>query len=191
MFCSFQREKLPGLDNGGVSLSSLSPSRGQPTASFAGAQAKRSRAAPTSLSQCEDCCVCLDRVGHAHGLSISSPEAAAVPVKLQGRFPKEAFGLSLDRSASPRLAAALLGCHQAAMVVASILETKEQFMSDTINNETAGSKSPTHIAYHVHQRDGGKPVWTRIGVAWAHAGSTGLNLQLDRITLRVAPEKKD
>jgi hypothetical protein len=68
----------------------------------------------------------------------------------------------------------------------------------TKTNEAAGSKIPTHIVYHVRDRNGGKGFWTRIGSAWAHADGKGFNAQLDglmpldgRITLRVASEKKD
>ncbi|MBL9081576.1 MAG: hypothetical protein JNK76_07205 [Planctomycetales bacterium] len=63
--------------------------------------------------------------------------------------------------------------------------------------QTAGSKSPSHLAYHVRDRDGGKGFFTRVGAAWAHADGHGFNIQLDvapldgRITLRVATEKKD
>ena len=68
-------------------------------------------------------------------------------------------------------------------------------MSKT-NNDTA-SKAPTHVAYQVRDREGGKGFWTRIGSAWAHKDGKGFNVQLDvvpldgRITLRVATEKKD
>ncbi len=67
-------------------------------------------------------------------------------------------------------------------------------MSD--NNATA-SKSPSHIAYQVRDREGKKGFWTRIGSAWAHADGSGFNVQLEcipldgRITLRVASEKKE
>lgn len=67
-------------------------------------------------------------------------------------------------------------------------------MSD--NNATA-SKSPSHIAYQVRDREGKKGFWTRIGSAWAHADGNGFNIQLEcipldgRITLRVASEKKE
>jgi len=84
------------------------------------------------------------------------------------------------------------------MVVASkLIETKEKVMSDTKHQETAGSKSPTHVAYHVRDREGSKGFWTRIGVAWAHADQKGYSVQLEvvpldgRITLRVTSEKKD
>ena len=69
--------------------------------------------------------------------------------------------------------------------------------TDTNTNPTS-SKSPSHIAYHVRDREGGKGFWTRIGSVWAHADGKGFNVQLDglvpldgRITFRVASEKKD
>jgi hypothetical protein len=70
-------------------------------------------------------------------------------------------------------------------------------MSDTTNQETAPSKTPSHIAYQVRDREGKKGFWTRIGSAWAHGDGKGFNIQLEvvplggRITLRVATEKKD
>lgn len=65
------------------------------------------------------------------------------------------------------------------------------------DNQQAGaaSKAPTHIAYHVRDREGGKGFWTRIGSAWPHADGKGFNIQIDtvpldgRITLRIADEK--
>ena len=36
-------------------------------------------------------------------------------------------------------------------------------MSDTKPTEGTNSKSPTHIAYQVRDRDGKKGFWTRIG----------------------------
>ena len=69
--------------------------------------------------------------------------------------------------------------------------------TDTNTNPTS-SKTPSHIAYHVRDREGSKGFWTRIGSVWAHADGKGFNVQLDgvvpldgRITLRVATEKKD
>jgi len=59
----------------------------------------------------------------------------------------------------------------------------------------AAPKAPTHIAYHVRDREGGKGFWTRIGSAWPHADGKGFNIQIDtvpldgRITLRIADEK--
>ena len=67
-------------------------------------------------------------------------------------------------------------------------------MTDT--NNTA-SKTPTHIAYHVRDREGKKGFWTRIGAAWQHNDGKGFSVQLEvvpldgRIALRVATEKKD
>lgn len=67
-------------------------------------------------------------------------------------------------------------------------------MSDT-SNQTA-AKAPSHIAYHVRDREGKKGFWTRIGSAWAHADGKGFSLQIDmvpldgRISLRVASEQK-
>jgi hypothetical protein len=63
--------------------------------------------------------------------------------------------------------------------------------------ETAGSKTPSHIAYQVRDREGGKGFFTRIGAAWQHKDGKGFNVQLDcvpldgRISLRVASEKKE
>ncbi len=59
------------------------------------------------------------------------------------------------------------------------------------------SKTPSHVAYQVRDRDGGKGYWTRIGSVWPHADGNGFNVQIEvvpldgRITLRVATEKKD
>jgi len=72
-------------------------------------------------------------------------------------------------------------------------------MSDATQttNETAGPKTPSHIAYHVRDREGGKGFFTRIGAAWQHKDGKGFNVQLDcvpldgRISLRVASEKKE
>ena len=70
-------------------------------------------------------------------------------------------------------------------------------MSDTKPNEGTTSKTPSHIAYQVRDREGKKGFWTRIGSAWAHADGQGFNIQLEvvpldgRITLRVASEKKE
>ncbi len=69
--------------------------------------------------------------------------------------------------------------------------------TDATTAENATSKSPSHIAYHVRDREGGKGIFTRIGAAWPHKDGQGFNVQLDvvplegRITLRLASEKKD
>jgi len=63
--------------------------------------------------------------------------------------------------------------------------------------ETATTKTPTHVAYQVKNRDGKKAIWTRIGSAWAHADGSGFNIQLDavpidgKVTLRVLFEKEE
>ena len=64
-----------------------------------------------------------------------------------------------------------------------------------INNQSAASKTPSHIVYHVRDRAGNEGFWSRIGAAWAHADGNGFNIQVEtvpldgRITLRVASEK--
>ena len=69
-------------------------------------------------------------------------------------------------------------------------------MSNAKNNEST-PKPPSHIAYHVRDREDGKSFWTRVGVAFAHGDGKGFTVQLDvapldgRINLRVASEKKD
>ena len=65
--------------------------------------------------------------------------------------------------------------------------------------ETAkpASKSPSHHAYQVRDREGGAAFWTRIGAVWPHQDGQGFNIQLDafpldgRITLRVVSDSKD
>ena len=72
---------------------------------------------------------------------------------------------------------------------------KETTMTDTTNNQTASSNYPSHIVHHVRDREGGEPVWTRIGAAWPHKDGKGFNVQIEfvpldgRITLRVPSEK--
>lgn len=67
-------------------------------------------------------------------------------------------------------------------------------MTDS-TNEQPTSKTPTHIAYHVRNREGAKGFWTRIGSAWAHKDGNGFNIQLEstpldgHITLRIVSEK--
>lgn len=69
-------------------------------------------------------------------------------------------------------------------------------MTQETNTQTA-TKSPSHVAYHIRDREGKKGFWTRIGSAWQHADGNGFNLQIDvvpldgRIVLRIAAEKKD
>ena len=70
-------------------------------------------------------------------------------------------------------------------------------MSDTNTETKTASKAPSHIAYHVRDREGKKSFWTRIGSAWAHADGKGFNLQIEmvpldgRVSLRIASEKKE
>jgi hypothetical protein len=69
-------------------------------------------------------------------------------------------------------------------------------MTTNPTNETPASKTPSHVAYQVRDREGSKGFWTRIGAAWSHGDGQGFNVQLEsvpldgRITLRVASEKK-
>lgn len=70
-------------------------------------------------------------------------------------------------------------------------------MTNDNNTSAATSKSPTHVAYQVRDREGGKGFWTRIGAAWAHGDGQGFNIQIEavpldgRITLRVVSEPKE
>lgn len=67
----------------------------------------------------------------------------------------------------------------------------------TDSKKQTASKSPTHVAYHVRNREGGEGFWTRIGSAWQHADGNGFNVQIEtvpldgRITFRVASEKTE
>jgi hypothetical protein len=67
----------------------------------------------------------------------------------------------------------------------------------TQTNEANASKKPTHFAYQIRERDGGKGFWTKIGAAWSHGDGKGFTIQIEavpldgRLTLRVATEKKD
>lgn len=62
---------------------------------------------------------------------------------------------------------------------------------------SSNSKTPSHIVYHVRDRNGQKGFWTRIGAAWAHADGQGFHVQIDcvpldgRITIRVATDNKE
>ena len=68
-------------------------------------------------------------------------------------------------------------------------------MTDSNETKTATSRTPSHFAYNVRNREGGDNYWIRIGSAWAHADGNGFNIQLEtvpldgRITLRIASEK--
>jgi hypothetical protein len=75
------------------------------------------------------------------------------------------------------------------------LKEGDYTMTDSTNNQPAAPKTPTHIAYHIRDREGSKGFWTRIGGAWAHKDGNGFDIKLEtapidgRITLRV-PSKK-
>lgn len=70
-------------------------------------------------------------------------------------------------------------------------------MTDTNTTSNGSSRTPSHIAYQVRDREGKKAIWTRIGSAWAHADGNGFNIQVEavpldgRISLRVATDRKD
>jgi len=69
-------------------------------------------------------------------------------------------------------------------------------MSDTETPQTKTSKTPSHVAYQVRDREGKKGIWTRIGSAWAHNDGKGFNIQIEsvpldgRISLRIPSEDK-
>lgn len=69
-------------------------------------------------------------------------------------------------------------------------------MSEENNTASTGSKTPSHIAYQVRDREGKKGFWTRIGSVWSHSDGKGFNIQLEcvpldgRITLRLANEEQ-
>lgn len=62
--------------------------------------------------------------------------------------------------------------------------------------DNATSKSPSHIAYHVRDIEGGKGLWTLVGSAWPHRDGKGFNIQVHsvpldgRITLRVMSDEQ-
>jgi hypothetical protein len=64
-------------------------------------------------------------------------------------------------------------------------------------HKPAASKTPTHVAYQVRDREDSKGFWTRIGAAWPHADGKGFKIQIEnfpldgRIVLRVAAENNE
>ncbi len=66
-------------------------------------------------------------------------------------------------------------------------------MSDTQTT----SKTPSHYAYHVRQREGKSGFFTKIGAAWPHHDGKGYSIQLDMVpldgflSLRTVEESKD
>jgi hypothetical protein len=69
-------------------------------------------------------------------------------------------------------------------------------MTDTTENQPPASNSPSHIAYHVRDRNGAKGIWTPIGAAWPQKDG-GFKVQIHiapldgRIILRVPSEKPE
>ena len=85
-------------------------------------------------------------------------------------------------------------------------------MSESLNNPSSTSKTPSHVAYHVRDTKTGDAIWTRIGSAWQHAvaggglrigltwqhaDAKGFNILIEtmpldgRISLRVPVEKAE
>ena len=68
-------------------------------------------------------------------------------------------------------------------------------MTDSNETKTAASRTSSHFAYNVRNREGGDNYWICIGSARAHADGNGFNIQLEtvpldgRIDLRVASKK--
>ena len=136
------------------------------------------------------------RPAHATNLmgTLKPPPARA---SCQGRFPEEAFGLSLDAVRFAPVWSGFRFVPSGRDGRGRKFKDRRTTMTDTKTNENTGSKAPTHIAYQVRDREGKKGFWTRIGSAWPHADGKGFNIQLEvvpldgRITLRVASEKKE
>jgi len=70
-------------------------------------------------------------------------------------------------------------------------------MSESSNNLSSTSRTPSHIAYHIRVTKTGDTIWTRIGSAWQHADAKGFNILIEtvpldgRISLRVPSEKAE
>lgn len=63
-----------------------------------------------------------------------------------------------------------------------------------MTNQTTNAKKPTHTVYSVKTKnDTEKPVWLKVGAAWAHSDGEGLNLILNLlgqdIPLTIRPNK--
>jgi hypothetical protein len=56
-------------------------------------------------------------------------------------------------------------------------------MSESTNNQTASSNTPSHIAYHVRNRKNAASIWTPIGAAWVNKNGNGFNLQIETVPL--------
>jgi len=55
-------------------------------------------------------------------------------------------------------------------------------MARTSKTQTATSKAPDLIAFHV-QTKGEKDFWSRIGASWQHQDGKGMTLQLDTLPM--------
>ena len=55
-------------------------------------------------------------------------------------------------------------------------------MTDSTETKTASSRTPSHFAYNVPNREGGDN-WIRIGSAWTHVDGNGFNIQLETVPL--------
>jgi hypothetical protein len=69
--------------------------------------------------------------------------------------------------------------------------------NNTKTTQQPAGNAPSHIAYQVRDREGGKGFWTRIGSAWKHGDGEGFTIHLDampfdgRITLRIFSDKPE
>ena len=69
----------------------------------------------------------------------------------------------------------------------------------TTNTKTTNGSKPTHIVYHVQDREDDKPLWTPIGAAWPNRDGKGFNIQIDalpvpfngRLTVRERKNKEE
>jgi hypothetical protein len=75
--------------------------------------------------------------------------------------------------------------------------TNERSNTMTIPSTRARTvKQPSHIAYHVRDREGREAIWTRISALWPHKDGKGCQqfdvFPLDgRVSIRVYEEKRD
>ena len=51
--------------------------------------------------------------------------------------------------------------------------------TDTNNQNESKGNTPSHIAFHVEEREGdAKNIWTQVGALWPHKDGKGFNLML-------------
>jgi len=70
-------------------------------------------------------------------------------------------------------------------------------MSENTNTENGSksTKTPSHTAYSIREREGKESKWTEIGVAFPHKDGKGFDLLFDvvplsgRVTIRVQDQK--